>query len=157
MPGCLCLYHGTPMLVAWCTTLPACRVPEECPPEVEALRRRCMSRDPKGRPTAAELMSELDALARMKSSSGRVLPASSQPEPCQNGEDPPAPEQPPRRGQHLARLSSGLKRLASASREQVQGLGRRSATPSTENGAKMLGTLSSGRESSPLEKSQLPV
>ena len=116
-----------------------------------------MLRDPKDRPTAAELMNELDALVRMKSNSGGVLPASSQPEPCQKPGDPPGLGPPLRRGQHLVRLSSGLKRLASTSRDQVQGLGRRSATPCTDGGAQTLGTLTSLRESTPLEKGQLPV
>ena len=116
-----------------------------------------MSRDPKDRPTAAELMNELDALARMKSNPGRMPATPYQTEPYQNPVDPPAPGQPPRRGQHLARISSGLMRLASAGRDQVQALGRKSAAPCNDSGAKMLGTLTSGRESAPLEKDRSPV
>ena len=109
-----------------------------------------MSRDPKDRPTATELMNELDALARMKSSSGRVLPTPAQPEPRQDPKVPPPTEQPPpRKGQHLARLSSGLARLASVGRDQAQALGRRSATPCANNDAKPLGMVMSGKEGTP--------
>ena len=124
---------------------------------MEALRRKCMSRDPKARPTATELMNELDALARMKSTSGRVLPAPAQQEHCQDPKVPPPPEQPLRKGQHLARLSSGLARLASAGRDQAQVLGRRSAMPCADNGAKALGTVTSGKEGTPQERGLPPV
>ena len=116
-----------------------------------------MSRDPKDRPTATELMNELDALARMKSASGRVLPVPAQPEPCQDLKVPPPPEQPPRKGGQLARISSGLARLATVGRNQAQTLGRRSAMPSADNDAKPLGTMTSGKFGTPLEKGQPPV
>ena len=124
------------------------------------MRRRCMCRDPKDRPTATELMNELDALARMKPAPtevGRIPATPYGTESCQKPEVLPASEQPPGRGQHLARLSSGLMRLASASRDQVQALGRKSAVPRNNNSARTLGMLTSGRESAPLEKGHLPV
>lgn len=125
---------------------------------MEALRRRCMSRDPKDRPTATELMNELDTLARMKSASGRVLPVPAQPEPCQDPKVPPPPEQPPpRKGKNLARLGSGLARLASVGRDHAQALGRKSAAPYADNDTKPLGTVTSGREGAPQNKGLPPV
>ena len=116
-----------------------------------------MSRDPKDRPTATELMNELDALARMKSASGRVLPVPAQPETCQDPKVTSLPEQPPRKGGQLARLSSGLARLATVGRDQAQALGRRSAMPSADNDAKPLGTVTSGKAGKLLQKGQPPV
>jgi serine/threonine protein kinase len=40
----------------------ALRVPEECPPEVAELYRRCVEEEPQARPTAAEVVQALDAL-----------------------------------------------------------------------------------------------
>ena len=39
-----------------------CRVPAECPAEVEQLRERCMDTDPRRRPSARELVEFFAAL-----------------------------------------------------------------------------------------------
>jgi len=70
-----------------------------------------MSRDPKHRPTATQLMNELDSLVRLKSTSGKNLPPPVQP------------------AQPLTRIGSSLKKPASLSKDQVQSLSRKSAAP----------------------------
>ncbi|KAL4428401.1 hypothetical protein ABPG75_002490 [Micractinium tetrahymenae] len=42
------------------------RVPEECPQEVRDLMLRCLSTDPQARPTASQLVLQLDALAHFE-------------------------------------------------------------------------------------------
>ncbi len=119
-----------------------------------------MSRDPKDRPTAVELMNRLDALARLKTSLGSFLPA------MPAAPDPkvaPAPAQPAQsKGQPLqARIGSGLKKLASLSREQVQlALARKSSAQApVSDSARTLETKPSSELNNPpprLEDS-LPV
>ena len=119
-----------------------------------------MSRDPKDRPTAVELMNELDALARMKTSSGRVLPAvPAAPDP----KIPSALAQPAQsKGQPLqTRIGSGFKKLASLSREQVQmAMTRKSAAPGpVSDSARTLESKPSRKHSTPPPKleNNLPV
>ena len=87
-----------------------------------------MSWDPKDRPTAAQLMTELDALSRAKADSVAAskpeLDSASKrpPAPCEaSAKVPPAPQQQEQAGSPLARISGGLKKLASSSTEQVGG------------------------------------
>lgn len=105
-------------------------------------------------------MNELDALARIKTSSSRVLPAvPAAPDP----KIPPAPAQPAQsKGQPLqARIGSGFKKLASLSREQVQmALTDKSEAPApVSDSARMLETKPSRKLSTPLPKleNNLPV
>ena len=97
-----------------------------------------MSRDPKERPTAVEVMRELDALARIKPASAKIVPKHTLSAACDDAKVPPAPAQPAGRGLPLTRIGSGLKKLASLSKDQVQALSRKSAAPNSE-GAKTLG------------------
>ena len=87
-----------------------------------------MSRDPKDRPTAAQVVNELDALARGKADSvGGPIPeldsaSKVPPAPCESSAKvPPAPQPQEQTGSPLARISSGLKRMATFSKEQVGG------------------------------------
>ena len=99
-------------------------------------------------------MNELDALARIKTSSGRVLPAVPA---ASDPKIPPAPAQPAQsKGQPLqARIGSGFKKLASLSREQVQ----MALTGNTGAPARTLETKPSRKLSTPLPKLEdnLPV
>ena len=97
-----------------------------------------MSRDPKHRPTATQLMNELDSLVRLKSTSGKNLPPPVQP------------------AQPLTRIGSSLKKPASLSKDQVQSLSRKSAAPIIDS-AKTLSTQGSARDSAAVEDDDSPV